>query len=754
MPVSDNLYSADDSDGESFSEELTPTNGYFHRGEMAPRAMLHDPQLQDDKTPEPKVLVPIPNARGTPRPSTAANHPALSQFPPLGPHAMSVEDTMSNATPLPRHTETGPSLEPSREPNEQAAMGGPPPAYTRNPTPNPVFQPTSSRYTPSDASSRPLQEPQSPRRYSTFSEQPQLERGFLLPLRTPESMGGEAGGNLDERTPLRGDESVKPSRSTALKRVFVLAVVFIALVGTIVTLFHVKTNNSPRLGRPTKERLLDDTGPYCSSATIRRDPVVYEFPVGGDLKVLQITHDNDRSRRLARVQTTGEIRMRALNQSFEHGDRPHFTVNVHVSDSALQVVRTWDESSRILKISTPKYADLDPSISHCISLEITAWVPEGAVFEDISLGSISLDTRIIDDIDINVSGETKIASISGDIWFPLLEDMALLPVEKIARSHLPVVMDGSETYTQDLLLSLSTPDPIHPFASRRILVETVTGEINGVYPLLDFLGLSSQSGSISVGVLPQKVLPDAPAPADLEVQTASGSIQISVPVASEVNPDYIIPPRNYITNVHSNSGAIRGFFYLGSLGSFKSTTGSLKLRTLPIIPSEDSGSVIYPCRFETHTVSGSTDVEVLDPIFIARISSAEQTVGKATPAPDFYNPIGDHEPYLTIPPTRALYRHSAILSVKKLRTLQSKHTSNSASVAVVYPSGWEGSVHAKTVSGDITVSGSGVRTIRERKGWAYKEILARKGVDHAEQGSMAEMSDIAGDLRFKIGNTY
>jgi hypothetical protein len=191
------------------------------------------------------MLIPDPNARGTSRPSTAANHPALSQFPSLGLHTTSPRNTISNATPLPRQTETpGPSLEPSREPSEQAAMGGPPPAYTRNPTPNPVFQNSSSRYVPSDAPSRPLQESQSPRRYSTFSEQPQLERGFLLPLRTPESMGGEAEGNLDETTPLRGEESVKPCRSTALKRVFVLAVVFTALVGMIVTLFHVKTDVS------------------------------------------------------------------------------------------------------------------------------------------------------------------------------------------------------------------------------------------------------------------------------------------------------------------------------------------------------------------------------------------------------------------------------------------------------------------------------------------------------------------------------
>jgi len=89
-------------------------------------------------------------------------------------------------------------------------------------------------------------------------------------------------------------------------------------------------------------------------------------------------------------------------------------------------------------------------------------------------------------------------------------------------------------------------------------------------------------------------------------------------------------------------------------------------------------------------------------------------------------------------------------SKQKLRSVQSKHTSNSASVQVSYPSVWQGTIHAKTVSGDIEVSGKGIRTIRERKGWAYKEVLARKGVEKKDEGSYVEMSDIAGSLRFKI----
>jgi hypothetical protein len=248
MPPSDNLYSVDDSDGESFTEELAPTDGYFRRGEMSPNAMVHDPQVQDDKKPEPKLLIPVPNARGTPRPSTAANHPALAQSAPSVSSAATLGDRNSTSTPSPRQIRIPQyPLEQFTEP-QQVTISGPPPAYTPNPT-SPTSASNSSRYVPSNASSRPLQEqPQSPRRYSTFSEQPHLERGFLFPPRQPESMGGVAEDESDERTPLRTPLVGKngPFQRTIFKRVFVCSVIFTALIGLLVTLLQIKTNVSFR----------------------------------------------------------------------------------------------------------------------------------------------------------------------------------------------------------------------------------------------------------------------------------------------------------------------------------------------------------------------------------------------------------------------------------------------------------------------------------------------------------------------------
>jgi hypothetical protein len=48
MPYADNLYSADDSDVESFSDELSPTDGYFSNRDHPQDVMVPDPSLETD----------------------------------------------------------------------------------------------------------------------------------------------------------------------------------------------------------------------------------------------------------------------------------------------------------------------------------------------------------------------------------------------------------------------------------------------------------------------------------------------------------------------------------------------------------------------------------------------------------------------------------------------------------------------------------------------------------------------------------
>jgi hypothetical protein len=88
---------------------------------------------------------------------------------------------------------------------------------------------------------------------------------------------------------------------------------------------------------------------------------------------------------------------------------------------------------------------------------------------------------------------------------------------------------------------------------------------------------------------------------------------------------------------------------------------------------------------------------------------------------------------------------------KNLRNLRSTHGSQSGSVTVQYPLIWEGTVHARTISGSISALGDGLQIIKQKKGFASNELVARKGVSADDEGCFVEMSDIAGSLHFLVG---
>jgi hypothetical protein len=329
--------------------------------------------------------------------------------------------------------------------------------------------------------------------------------------------------------------------------------------------------------------------------------------------------------------------------------------------------------------------------------------------------------RVFDDIKIKVTGDAEFGSVSGDVFFPNI---------------------GEEG---------KAPPKTYPLDSRHITVETVSGNIKGIYPLYDYLKLGSQSGNIAVGVYPQPVLPSAPASADLEVSTSSGDIQVNLPAQI---PRYSPPPRDYVTRVASMSGDISGIYFLGSIGSFKSTSGDMTgVKILPVIqysPSTDPDDA-PSTQFDTWSVSGDHSFEILDPTFISLLPSNKPDQ-RSSPEP--YIPIGDDDPYHLLPPDLnedVDLEERRVRATKKWRTLKASHQSSSADISVHYPLAWEGTVSGKTVSGGIEVDGEGLKIITYKKGWAYKELVAGKGVNKKGEGSSSGMINISGDLNFTVG---
>lgn len=568
---------------------------------------------------------------------------------------------------------------------------------------------------------------------------------------------GRPAGDPDENTPLSNSHIRKPSRKPSRLRLIIKKLLFVALViavvmgimTTLVKLGRSISNDRPKLPggklpegtKPPGLGLPDGgSGPYCSSANIHSDETSFGFALDKGLSVLQVTHDGESGSNMQSVRTSGEIRLRNLPKNSRYGSRGVISIDMHVSDGNLGILKTWDDDLRIMRVSVPRTASFTtPRHDHCISLEITVWLPEDTSLSELSIASTVLTLRVFDDIKLNVTGSSEFASVSGDVFF-------------------------LEHGIQE-----SVPPTSYPLDSRHITVETVSGNIKGIYPLYDLLKLGSQSGDITAAFFPQQVLPSAPEPADLEVSTASGKILVNFPGI----PGYSPPARDYVTRIWSVSGDITGGYFLGSIGSFKSTSGDITAKVLPVIqysPSTDPDDA-PKTQFESWSVSGGHDIDILDPVFISLLPSnlpvqpnkPEQPNIPDQPdkpdqhhSPEPYIPIGNDDPYRDILPPNinediVLEDSNVGTMVKRWRTLTASHQSSSAEITVRYPEAWEGTVSGKTMSGDIVVDGKDLKIITYKKGWAYKELVAGKGVSKKGEGSSVTMSGISSDLKFTVG---
>ena len=481
---------------------------------------------------------------------------------------------------------------------------------------------------------------------------------------------------------------------------------------------------------------------YCPASNFNIEPAVYEFSTGRELNIIQKTHGikyGDDSVGHTSISTKGEIRLR--NAPEDSGPRimPYMVVEMGSTEDDLPVNMRWSEDSQTLEVSTPRYLKGYYQSTGCLYLIITAYLPRVSEFTNIRFEAKTLNLALAD-INANVTGRSKFITDSGEVWLATWQNSSDALRNSTGSSHTAISskpLSAPQAQTFDL-----------QFSSRRITVETISGAITGSYPLLDDLLLSSQSGSIDVNVVPKPAEKSAPAPADLEVQTASGSIHVGLPVGFVA--EYTPVSRDYITRVHSLSGGISGTYYLGSESSFKTTSGSIEITTLPVLPKEIEPrmSKAPPNLFETHTISGTTAITVLDPIFFANIALEHP--------PSTKNPcksVDDEDPYLLLPPdsiSMSKVEETPDAKTVKLRSLRSSHSSNNGKVTARYPNAWQGTVHAKTVSGAVTVNGDGFRTVKSRTGPGYSEVVKRRGVDKEAEGSFVDLGNISGAVDFEI----
>ncbi|KAK3904939.1 hypothetical protein C8A05DRAFT_13212 [Staphylotrichum tortipilum] len=443
---------------------------------------------------------------------------------------------------------------------------------------------------------------------------------------------------------------------------------------------------------------------YCKDAQIHRNTQTYAFDFGDSksLRIEERTTRDDDHRGGGEVHVQGAVVFRRAGP-----DTPSsaITLEVTVTDERLTLYSSWDADAGALEIIVPHRVDWSADRPRaCANIKLTVWVPAGGALKRLSVEAVHLDIKLLDNLSLTVADGSKLDSTVGTI----------------------TAASTGTTPRDEALIDTGAP-PAFRFHSRIIDVRTTAAPIRGAWPLYDYLGLQSTAGSIKVAVKPEPADKELPKPATLYVKSLSGDVDVREPIhAAEAafriahankgaaaapamllppteppvtTAEEILPPRDYRVDVHTTSGDITGALAFSSAAGFKSTSGTVSLDLLPVLPIALAEPDPRPVELTTTSTSGATDATVLSPLWIS--------TDEATYLPSSQEEEGE------IP----------------LRCLHTTHSTTSAGVRVRLPASWEGDVSLASLTGLLQVGGDGVRLIKAGSEWPgiNKSLVARKG---------------------------
>lgn len=331
-------------------------------------------------------------------------------------------------------------------------------------------------------------------------------------------------------------------------------------------------------------------------------------------------------------------------------------VEVISNDESLEAQFTYDDGAQKYTVTVPGSVDWRVSnLSPCIQIRITVWAPPEAVLDMLDVQLVHLDVDIRDGVQLDAALGAAIRSASGKV---------------------------------------NAPTHPHEFRSRNIEITTVSGDVQGWYPLYDLLRVRSESGTIKVDIGHKTASSDHPQPAILHLTTVSGDV-----TATGTDMGDSIPARDYMTTISTVSGTVKAKVPFSSIGKFDTKSADFDLDLTPVL---DQGGRPGKPKLTTKTVSGTTKVVLRSPLWVnlAATSSSEEQ------------------------------QHVMDVS-RTLANLHSDHSSMSGDIKLRYPSAWEGMFYADSMSGSQTFRGDGVHVDRKH-GWVNKVVEGHKGSGKSE----------------------
>ncbi|KAI8624598.1 hypothetical protein F5Y19DRAFT_309716 [Xylariaceae sp. FL1651] len=690
MPYSDNMYSMEDdsSDGEDYARQLSPTDGDSNGSSSnisphVPNILISDPTLAQRA-----------EIGAETKAQEADKERLLNSQTDLGGHH-------SQATGQPEQSPT-------------AAFGSPQHYYSsitysqssasRTSLPRlssqaqtPVYADAPPAYTPSPISPFPSASPSQHNRirnYSTFSiamGQSDVENERLLGSQ-PESMGPPVDEESGMPTWVRRARRRLP---TWLSWKYALLALLILIVSIVLLSTSVFSSSRPNKGNDTSKR---PTKPI-NNGTSPEEPVEHEplfQPTYCDGKQHRFNDqilalDFERARNLtfketgykhagvSTVRVRGQVNVRKLNK----GDKPRLVLEIVTNDPDLHLYTSIDENLQAIEVSIPeKHESSIAGQTPCVEMMGTIWVPEEAEIGTLSIRATHLDVLLFDDVTLHVADYTSISSVVGDINSGASKSVSYenMDVESSNRPDFKFV-PAKDSYV---------------FDSRIIEVSTISGKIDGNWPLYDMLGLHTTSGVVKVSITPKEKLETQPKPAVLSLSSISGAISAVEPIHKHGQ----IPLRDYLVDVKSTSGSIQGALAFGPGITLRSISSSLAFNLLPVV-NADKLSPQEPAQLETTTTSGATAVRILKPIWF---DGNDKTAAAATSKGAVVEQMS-----------------------RGLDCLEAVHTSIRGNIELHYPQSWVGSLYAEAISGQIRAKGKDLEIIKQPGGWPGSKMEARKG---------------------------
>ncbi|EWC45297.1 hypothetical protein DRE_00696 [Drechslerella stenobrocha 248] len=398
----------------------------------------------------------------------------------------------------------------------------------------------------------------------------------------------------------------------------------------------------------------------------------------------------------------------------------------------------------------------------CIFFQVTVRFPRLASVKEISMFAITteqLSVQLRPSLNLKVLDTALLRSVTGDI---------------VSNGRQPAKIHDS-----------GAKDANFGLQARHLLVDTITGDVRGVWGLADSAVLNTQSGNIDIGVMPITSLSDMGTATDFSISSISGDVAVH----SVSNDGTLGPFRHdlvdYNTRITTISGDIIGQYLLGSHLSVQTISGAIEADILPISPLTAGRSADRPIRLETDSKSGktkmsfleATDAKVLtEPRALLRMRRLQTVISwldessrrlwqliqkqcidrHADAGNNAHTPDGDAESRrfgisdTSDEDVEPLFVDPADTGLASLAFFKASHTTVSGNIRVHYPAVFEGRVKSTSLTGDIQISGTDVQIIRSDKNGPVGRYV--EAVHGKEESAMVKSNSVSGDTSICIGD--